>query len=263
MNEADLAAVRERMAGARQRVKTIELAGGGRVVVKQVRPARTVWRSRFVSLLARTFGLSLLQAVPAPGGRDAQAVEVARLHALALAGVAVPRVLHVDRDFIVIGHLQGASLAERIEEGGPEGRAAWRRGLEALVAVHARGGCLSHAFARNFIDTVDGLAMIDFEDDPLIVMTLAEAQARDWLAYLHSTVWMLRTAAGGDADAARATVAATLAAELPEVRLLVEAASHRLAALRFLPRSRRTFGREVVGAQAMAALFPLLPVPVS
>lgn len=260
MNDADLAAVRTRMARARQRVKVVDLPSGVVVVIKRLRPARTVWRSRFVNLFARAFDLSLLQAVPAPGGRDGQAIEVARLRALAAAGVAVPSVLHVEHDFIVIGHLAGANLAERIEQGGMEGRAAWRRGLEALVGVHARDGCLSHAFARNFIDTVDGLAMIDFEDDPLTVMTLAEAQARDWLAYLHSTVWMLDASSVVDAEDARATVAAVLAAERPEVRHLVESASRRLAALRFLPRSRRPFGREVIGAQAMAALFPLSPV---
>ena len=43
------------------------------------------------------------------------------------------------------------------------------------------------------------------------------------------------------------------------VRDLATAAGRRLAVLRHLPRSRRTWGREVVGAQALASLFPLQP----
>ena len=135
------------------------------------------------------------------------------------------------------------------------GREAWQRGMAALVDLHARGACLSHAFARNFLATDAGLAMIDFEDDPLEVLTLDEAQARDWLAYLHSTVWLLR---GEGAEIGR-HVAAELAREKPAVRDLLAAAGERLAVLRHLPRSRRPWGREVVGVQALASLFPLQP----
>ncbi len=167
----------------------------------------------------------------------------------------VPAVLHVDPGFIVIAHLDGPILIELIERGGSAGFDAWQRGLAALVDVHGRGGCLSHAFARNFIVTGAGLAMIDFEDDPLEVLTLPEAQARDWLAYLHSTVWQLQGSAGEIGLA----VAAQLAREAADVRGLVEHAGRRLALLRHLPRSRRTWGREVVGVQALASLFPLHP----
>jgi tRNA A-37 threonylcarbamoyl transferase component Bud32 len=252
VTDAELAGLRAQVAGWRHRVGVVEL-GEGKVVVKRQRPARGAWRARAVNLLARAFGLRLLQAVPAHGGAAGQAIEVARLRSLAAAGVRVPAVLHVDPGFIVIAHLEGTSLVERIERGSIEGFDAWQHGLSALVDLHGRGGYLSHAFARNFIATDAGLAMIDFEDDPLEVLALDEAQARDWLAYLHSSVWLLQR----DAAEIGRSVAAALAREKAGVRELVVGAGRRLALLRHLPRSRRTWGREVVGVQALASLFPL------
>ncbi len=254
MNEAELVRLRAEVAGWRHRVGVVETSDG-KAVVKGQRPARSAWRARAVNLVARAFGLQLLQAVPARGGAEGQATEVRRLRALAAAGVRVPAVLEVEPAFIVIGHFEGRSLVELIEQGGVAGREAWQRGMAALVDLHARGACLSHAFARNFLATDAGLAMIDFEDDPLEVLTLDEAQARDWLAYLHSTVWLLR---GEGAEIGR-RVAAELAREKPAVRDLLAAAGERLAVLRHLPRSRRPWGREVVGVQALASLFPLQP----
>lgn len=252
MNAADVAAIRDKLAASGQRVKTFE-TGAGRVVVKRQRPARSAWRARVVNALAGSVGVALLRAVPAHGGARAQEIEVDRLQSLRAAGVRVPEVLHVEPDFIVMGHLAGPSLIELVERGGATGFEAWRRGLAALTDTHARGGHLSHAFARNFIAADAGLGMIDFEDDPLEAMPLDAAQARDWLAYLHSTLWLLDRAL---ADI-QAAVAVRLADEKPAVRALVEAAGRRLALLRHLPRSRRIWGREVAGARALGTVFPL------
>jgi tRNA A-37 threonylcarbamoyl transferase component Bud32 len=204
-------------------------------------------------VLARGFGVAPLQAVPAHGGARGQATEVARLRVLRGAGVAVPEVLHVAPDFVVMSRLEGTSLVRLIERGGDEGFAMWRRGLAAIADTHARGGYLSHAFARNFLATDSAIAMIDFEDDALEVMSLVEAQARDWFAYLHSTLWILDRPFAR----ARAEVAHHLAGERAALRALVEAAGRRLSMLRHLPESRRHWGREVAGARALGHVFPL------
>lgn len=253
MTDAELAAIRARLSYSRGRVKVIDLPGGGRVVAKQQRAPRAAWRARAFNLLPRAFGLALLQAAPDEGGPKAQAVEVARLRTLVAARIRVPPILHVEDGFFVMGHVEGTPLPLLIEGGGSTAFDAWRQGLAALVDVHRKGHCLSQAFARNFIAASDGLAMIDFEDDPLEVMSLADAQARDWLAYLHSTVWMLEA----PREQVKEAIAALLANETPDVQRRVRSAGRRLAALRFLPRSRRAFGREIVGAQALASVFPV------
>jgi hypothetical protein len=256
MTEADLAAVRERLADSRLRVDVVDTPDSGRVVVKRQRPSRGPWRGHAVDLLARSIGLDILRAVPAPGGASAQATELRRLAWLDGLGLRVPRVLHVEAAFFVVGHLAGSSLVLAIEAGGAAGFAAWQSGLAALVDVHSRGTCLSQAFARNFLVTPTGLAMIDFEDDPLEAMTLDEAQARDWLAYLHSTAWLLDR----DADEVRSVLGERLAREQAAVRGALARAGRRLAVFRHLPRSRRPWGREVVGLQALGKLFGGGPV---
>jgi hypothetical protein len=253
MLDADLAAVKARISGSRFRIKVVETSEG-RVVVKRQRPARSDWRARAINVLARGVGVPLLQAVPAHGGDRAQAIEVERLRRLHDAGSRVPEVLHVDADFFVMSHVAGTPLVEAIEAGGGASFDAWRAGLDAIADVHARGAYLSHAFARNFIVAPDGgLAIIDFEVDPREVLSLDEAQARDWLAYLHSTLWLLDGASAAPAQA----VAARLTASRPRVRALVEGAGRRLAFLRHLPHSRRALGREIAGLRALAAFFPL------
>jgi len=252
MTDADLDRIAARLAASADRVAVVDTSVG-KVVVKRQRPPRSVWRGRAVNALARTLGVAWLQAVPQYGGARGQATEVERLRGLRGAGVRVPEVLHVEREFIVMRHLAGAPLVQLIERGGHEGFEMWRRGLAAIADSHARGGYLSHAFARNFIATDSGMAMIDFEDDALEVMSLAEAQSRDWLAYLHSTLWILDHRCGD----ARAAVAERLAGESAAVRELVERAGRRLAFLRHLPAARRPWGREVAGARALARVFPL------
>lgn len=255
MTEADLDRIAAHLAASPDRV-TFAGTSVGVVAVKRRRRPRSRWRGRALSLLARGLGVRPLQAVPAHGGARGQATEVERLRTLRGAGVRVPEVLHVERAFIVMRHLAGTSLVHLIERGGSEGFQAWRRGLDAIADAHARGSCLSHAFARNFIATESGVTMIDFEDDPLEVMSLAEAQTRDWLAYLHSTLWILERPFGET----RAALAHVLAGEPDVVRELVERAGRRLAVLRHLPDARRPWGREVAGARALAHAFPL-PVP--
>ena len=79
--------------------------------------------------------------------------------------------------------------------------------------------------------------MIDFEDDPLEVMTLAQAQARDWLAYLHSSA--LRacacTAAGAACRMPSRLLRAELARESAPVRALVADTARRLRWVQRLP----------------------------
>lgn len=252
MTNGELAGIRAAVAASTHRVSIVD-AGTGHVVVKAQRPARSAWRARALNAIARGLGITLLRAVPAHGGVRGQEIEVERLRALRAAGLHVPEVLHVEPGFMVLEMFSGVNLVSLVEQGGRAGFEAWRRGLAAIVEVHAHGAVLSHAFARNFIATASGLGMIDFEDDPLEAMLLEAAQARDWLAYLHSTLWLLDR----PLPEIQAVLAVRLADESPSVRALVEGAGRRLSPLRHLPNSRRVCGREALGARALGSAFPL------
>ena len=177
----------------------------------------------------------MLQAVPAHGGARAQRIEVERLRAFVRPGCACPTVLHVDAQLHRRQPLSGAQPRRARRRRRPAGWDAWRDGLDAIAEVHARGEYLSHAFARNFIaERGAGLAMIDFEVDPLEVLSLHQAQARDWLAYLHSTLWLL-TVAGRCRPVVREPPGPCRARRARPSKAPVAAC----ALLRHLPRSRR------------------------
>ena len=255
LTDVDLLQLRDIASTATHRVTKVATTLG-LAVLKRERERRSAWGPRATDLLARLVSLRMLGPVPSHGGERGQAVEVQRLRTLHAAGLPVPDVLHAEPGFFVMQRLDGPSLVQVIERAGPEARSAWQHGMATLVAVHARGHALSHAFARNFIVTPDGMAMIDFEDDPLEALSLVEAQARDWVLYLHSTVWQLAHVAAADLHA---DLEAVLGIERADVRALVRRAGRRLSFLRHLPGTRRPWGREVIGAKALALLLHQAP----
>ncbi|HPP98409.1 MAG TPA: hypothetical protein PK853_10190 [Ottowia sp.] len=236
-----------------QRVEVCDTAQG-KVIVKGQRPTRHPARYRLLNRLARWLGLPFLKAAPLAGGAQAQQTEVARLRALRRAGAPVPEVLHVGADHFVMQWLGRAHLGDVLQAGHPRAAALWREAGDALLRLHQADQYLSQGFARNMIVTDDADAaprlagLIDFEDDPLQVMSLHEAQVRDWLAFLHSTLWTLPL----PPTEVDACLDAWLAAESPAVRAGFAQACRRLAWLRVLPRQRR-FGRDTVALQAAAA----------
>ncbi len=187
MTDDDLQRIRASSGWREHRIEVMRGTSVGTVLVKGQRAARGPWRYRVLNGVARAVGLPLLRAAPAPGGAASQRIEVERLHALAAAGVFVPRVLHVDEQFFVMSYLDGPLLFSLMQAGDDSARQWWQRGVAALADVHARGQYLSQAFTRNCIGVDERVAMFDVEDDPLQVMPLAQAQARDWLAYLYTS----------------------------------------------------------------------------
>jgi len=226
MTPQDLQRIRGSDGWRRHRVELFHDTSAGSVIVKGQRPARSAWRYGVLNGFARMARLPLMRAAPAHGGARAQRIEVLRLRRLAEAGVAVPRVLHVEQDFFV-----QSWLGDRRLDGLLRRDAAlvwWQRGMRTLVDVHVRGQYLSQAFARNFIAVGETLAMIDFEDDPLEVMTLEQAQARDWLAYLHASALAFRKGMPAPQAECAALLRTELAHERTPVRQLVADTARRL-----------------------------------
>ncbi len=236
------------------RVEVFDLPEG-RMLVKGQRPARGPWAHRWLNGVARMAGVSYLKAVPVHGGARSQAIEVMRLQVLGAAGLPVPRVHHVDPQFFVMDYLGSNDLARMLREQGIGAFDVWQAGLQVLLRVHQNSQYLSQCFARNVIVSQDDAGLnhfqgfIDFEDDPLEVMSLHEAQARDWLIYLQSTLLNLA------ADAAQLDTAlrAVWSQESPEVRHLLRHAARRLGWTRWLPRNRKRWGKDFVSLQAVGA----------
>ena len=231
-----------------KRVEIFELPEG-KVLVKGQRARRSPWPHRWLNGLAWMAGVPYLKAVPAHGGMQSQKIELMRLHALRGADVPVPQVHHVGADYFVMAYLGSNDLARTLREQGSGACAIWLAAMDELLHVHAQGQYLSQCFARNIIVSDAFQGLIDFEDDPLEVMNLVEAQARDWLIFLQSTLFNL----GLDAERLDASLHSVLDRESAPVRAMLQHASRRLSWLRWLPTNRKVWGKDFVSLQAVAA----------
>jgi tRNA A-37 threonylcarbamoyl transferase component Bud32 len=231
-----------------RRVEVFDLPEG-QVLVKGQRATRSPWPHRLLNSLAWTAGVSYLKAVPVHGEGESQAIEVMRLRALRHAGLPVPEVLHVASDYFVMTYLGSRDMAVTLREQGLQAWDLWLSAMEHLLQVHAQGHYLSQCFARNIIVSDRFHGLIDFEDDPLEVMTLVEAQARDWLIYLQSTLFNL----GPDPEQLDAALRSVFGRESAPVRAVLHHAARRLGWLRWLPTNRKVWGKDFVSLQAVGA----------
>lgn len=224
-------------------------------------------RYRVLGALARLTRLEVLRPVPNLGGTAAIAIEARRLRDLAARGLRVPELLAQQDNGLLLRHLgrpgePAPSLGDEMQAAIPQGPEAvqtlWQQGLNALQQVHAKGTCLSQAFARNLVRCPDGVVgFIDFEDDPTSVLPLEHCQVRDVLCFVHSTALNLRESDG--LDTARPLWAAWLAVQPPAVQATLGRSVTRMAWLRHLPQSRR-LGRDLQRARAAHDLLtPTIP----
>ncbi|MBS7806967.1 hypothetical protein [Variovorax sp. PCZ-1] len=240
-----------------QRLQTFELSSR-KVLVKAQRQQRHPFRYALMNALASLLKLPMIKAAPAPGGANAQGIEVLRLRALRQAGVQVPALLHAAPQWFAMEYVSAPNLLDVLQGEMPmqERLNVWLQGAKGIGHVHARGQALSQAFARNCLWHQGQTWFIDFEDDPASVMPLEHAQARDMLAYLHSTVWALRERGASWADLLSKYEHFAQILSRPVADILHQT-SARITWLRHLPRSRKPWGRDVVMLQALGEFFYL------
>ncbi len=159
--------------------------------LKKAAPARGVFRYYALNLFSWLLRLPLLKAVPQPGGKQAIANEIKRLTALQQAGVLVPKIIAHEEDWLLIEDV-GVSIVKTLKQQSTEQEVRQqllKQCLQAIKKLHLQKQYLSQGFIRNMLldEVSNDIAFIDFEDDPLEVMTLAEAQARDLLLLVNST----------------------------------------------------------------------------
>lgn len=196
---------------------------------------------------ARLLGVAALRPPPHPGGARAREVEARRLAQLHAQGVNVPAVLGQGKRCLVLADT-GRSLAACLKESDDAGRDRLvRQVLADMVATHRGGACFGQPLPRNM--TWDGtrVAFLDFEEDPLQVMDLAQAQARDWLLFGHGFArhYLARR------EALAALLAAAFADEPVRVRTILHGACRRLSWLGRVAAPLGRSGRELALAIAV------------
>ncbi len=160
--------------------------------LKKAAPARGVFRYHALNLFSWLLRLPLLKAVPQPGGDAAIQNEINRIQDLAAKGVLVPPIIAHDAGWLLIKDVGASIIRELKQKDTTQTRrqALFKACLRAIKALHQNDQYLSQGFIRNMLlmdEAAMQVAFIDFEDDPLSVMSLAEAQARDVLLLVNST----------------------------------------------------------------------------
>ena len=146
------------------------------------------WRLGALDLVVRALGLTALRPPPHPVGEEASAAELRRLLQFSGHGVRVPQVLAQDACCLVLSDL-GSTLASVLRQSTPAAAARWFSLAAAeITRVHSAGAYLGQPQARNIaIDDKGRIGFLDFEEDPLEVMGLEDAQVRDWLLFVAGT----------------------------------------------------------------------------
>ena len=219
---------------------------------------RAVWRKTYVDNRRGSPGLALLRGVARALGinplrppvlLDAEAAcrtELAMIRRLAALGMRVPEVIEAGERHLLLSDLGETLAGACSREPDPERRRQLvALGLDALAQLHARGGWLSQAFARNLTLSSDGqIGFIDLEQDPGTVMSPAAAMARDVLFYVHSTARYLVDQPGVHAQ----LLDRHLQREDPVVRRKVRMAGRRLGWLAPVARWFGARARDVAAA---------------
>ncbi len=221
-----------------------------KMVIKRQEIARPAWRYRILRACSRLLGEPLLMPAHVPGGAAAQTIEVSRIKRLSIAGVSVPQLLHVSSEWFAIEYLGTNNLRDKMLHGEHPASYYWEQALSAILDTHKKGQNLSQSFFRNLMYDKGQVFFIDFEDDPEQSMGLVNAQARDWLFFLFSSTWLVELADGAKAD----LLWRYIKQERPEVQASVVHLAKTTGWLRFLPKKRKPWGRDVMAAQAYAQL---------
>lgn len=248
--------IEQSLANTKARILIISNQDGD-FIVKRQRPKR----KDHILIALRKLVASVLRIpafVPAKdlGGRAAQENELAKLRELRTLGIDVPKVELIRSDYFVMRKVGSQNLAETIEKSSKEDAVRlWKAGLETLLKISQQNTNLSQAHARNFVIGEDEkLYAIDFEDNPKACLGPLQAQTRDWLFYLSSTLWMLPMQ-----NTEKAAVVRGFFAKLPkELAQAIEQASRLGTVLRFLPSNRKWVGRDIMTIQTTAQVLHLV-----
>jgi hypothetical protein len=176
--------------GSSERIEKISTLKGV-YWLKKAAPARGVFRYFALNLFSFILRTPLLKAVPQKGGQIALDTEVSRIETLMKHEIKVPKIIAKDKGWILLEDL-GDSIIEEMKANRTNIeliRKNFEICLSGIKKLHMKGQYLSQGFARNLlkIKNSDEIGFIDFEDDPLDVLTLDQAQARDLLLFVNST----------------------------------------------------------------------------
>ena len=162
---------------------------GKSVWIKGVEPyKKTPWHC-YKKKLGQWFAPKPLFTPTVACGNQMIALEKERLALFEHHGVRVPMLIGSAEDWLALEDL-GESLELRLSQVTPEKRMALLfQALDTLIDLHHKGLAHGRAMVKDMVVLQDGnIGFIDLAEDPQRYMTLNQAQARDFLLFLFSSI---------------------------------------------------------------------------
>jgi tRNA A-37 threonylcarbamoyl transferase component Bud32 len=167
-------------------VERIQLDGGP-AWRKRYADDRRAWALGAMAAVARLLHEPPLRPPPRHDPRTMRSIEAGRLRKLQALGIRAPQVLGEGPDWLLLSDL-GPTLSSRLRAAQGDRNVVdglVRGAIEAIAAAHGRDAYFGQPLPRNLTVEDGHVGFLDFEEDPLEVMTLAQAQARDWLLFAY------------------------------------------------------------------------------
>ncbi|MCH6199086.1 hypothetical protein MMU07_05835 [Aquiflexum sp. LQ15W] len=217
--------------------------------LKRKRPIRFPFWAGLVNGFFEIFRVGFLKVSLKYGGNYSFQNEINLLSQLNQNQIPTPKLMYNDDHFLVMEALEGKSVDDLMAEN-TEKLPLWSKVLSEIQSLHQKGFCLSQAFSRNMVATNDGIFFIDFEENPLDHIDLHQAQARDWIFFFLSTIWRF-----DHFDILLPLWKKTISEEDKAVFYYCKLVAKKFTWLRFLPGSRKIWGRDIVQLQALGSFF--------
>ena len=232
----------------------IQTDAGVTLWVKTPSQPRFRWIYTFSNNLVKWLGMPYFQAPPhagAPGGAQSLQIEKQMLIRLNQANVPVPQIVASTPQWLALSTTGEKNLDEILNDLPVEKRATlWQQAVQTISDAHQKGLYFSQAFARNIMLEENGtdassdktyqIYFLDFEEDPGVVMSTAQAQMRDWAFFLHSTACLVTH----DMPAAERFFLEYLRRETPEAQKTAKRLFKQLSRLRTIFKHIRNTGRD-------------------
>lgn len=116
-------------------------------------------------------------------------LEAQRLKDLKKLGAPVPEILKESKDYLIIED-RGKNLEKVINRSPTDKRLPFiLKAIESIKNLHALDTAHGRAMLKDMVlDDAGNVSFIDLAEDPLSLMNIQEAKARDWLMFLFSAL---------------------------------------------------------------------------
>lgn len=152
--------------------------------IKRIEGSKKKSRHHIQKLASALIPFPILKLTVSPGGEIAARNEAERLRLFHASDIHCPQLLYAD-DTHLITTDAGIPLEQHLKTLSDNNRNDFiMLATNALAALHAKGLCHGRPYLKDFVwdKSKKTIGFIDLEENPLTVMSLAEAQARDlWI----------------------------------------------------------------------------------